>query len=123
MNKQQIREIVMGSLEHYEDNLSVEKNNPRWQLVNSTRVDLLKDLLKDFESGGDKPLRGNKEKVKMLTSDRIVSISLAPQFDMPGLEMLNIQTEKGMTLLVDKNRWGDLRVGDQINIGLEGVGQ
>jgi len=71
--------------------------------------------------GVNEKMKFNMDKMKMLTSDRIVSIRLGGTFDMPELELLEIETEKGMLLKVDKNRWEKLKVGDQINIGLEHV--
>ena len=56
--------------------------------------------------------------MKMLTSDRITGITSGGTYEDLDLELLKIRTEKGMSLIVDKDRWRDLQVGDQIDIGL-----
>ena len=59
--------------------------------------------------------------MEMLTSDRVISIRLSNPYDFPSIELLEIETEKGMLLKIDQKRWKDIKVGDQINIGLEHI--
>ena len=54
-----------------------------------------------------------------LTSDRIVSIGMTAPFNSPSVDLMEVRTEKGMTLIVDIKRCGHLKIGQQIDIHLE----
>jgi len=59
--------------------------------------------------------------VENLTSDRVKAISFREVDDFYNMELLNVHTDRGMLLIVDKKRYGDLKIGDQIDIHLDRV--
>jgi len=56
---------------------------------------------------------------KILTSDRVIALEFTEPFDLPEVELIRVLTEKGMRLKIDKKRFGNIQVGDQIDIYLE----
>lgn len=59
--------------------------------------------------------------IRSLTSDRVISINPYEGNTLYPVTLLKVRTDKDMVLLIDKERFGDIEVGDQINIHLEVV--
>ena len=88
-------------------------------MINKTN--LMIELLKEFSQTDTNKILciieklETKKEPKMLTSDRIM-------YSLPFDEVLNsIRTEKGMRLLVDNRRFGNLQGGQQIDIYIDVV--
>ena len=60
-----------------------------------------------------------KEKIRSLTSDLVVNVSIPYKEDFYDIEIKEIETSKGMTLIIDSKRFNDIEVGDQIDIYLK----
>ena len=61
-------------------------------------------------------------KIRSVTSDRVTGMRYTNGYgyrELYGIQLIELSTEKGMSIIVDERRFADIEIGDQIDIHLK----